>query len=127
MKSIILNVDKYDWDVFIIIDITCNDSDYVSAKLEDLGCPYVLNKDAYNLFNKCVPNIGLTYSNQLKRRTIIIIGRTFTVEEFINTTSHEVYHFIQQLKKSNYIDNEEYLAYLTGDLNKEIFKLYISK
>ena len=105
------------WEVLILYGCSCDDIDYIIETLKELRCPNKYIKEALNNLKTCNPNIGLTYSNLTLRSSIIIIGKTSSFAQLINTVAHEYYHLICHIQKELEIEDEEELAYLNGDLN----------
>lgn len=111
------NFDILDWNVTILYECTCDDIDYIIETLKEIKCPNKYIKEALNNLETCKLNIGLTYSNTTLKSSVIIINKTSSFAEIINTISHEYYHLICHISKTLQIDNEEELAYLNGELN----------
>ena len=106
-----------DWKVCILYECTCDDIDYIIETLKDINCPNkYINKTLDNL-ETCNLNIGLTYSNTTLKSSVIIINKTSSFSQIINTIAHEYYHLICHISKALDIRDEEELAYLNGDLN----------
>ena len=108
---------EYDWKVTILYETTCQDIDYIIETLKDINCPHKFINEALDNLETCKLNIGLTYSNLKLKSSVIIIGKTSSFEQLINTISHEYYHLICHISKRLNIKDEEELAYLNGDLN----------
>jgi Zn-dependent peptidase ImmA (M78 family) len=111
------NFDILDWNVTILYECTCDDIDYIIETLKEIKCPNKYIKEALNNLETCKLNIGLTYSNTTLKSSVIIINKTSSFAEIINTISHEYYHLICHISKTLQIDDEEELAYLNGELN----------
>ena len=107
----------YNWNVIILYECTCDDIDYIIKTLKDINCPNKFIKEAINNLETCNLNIGLTYSNIALKSSVIIINKTSSFSQLINTISHEYYHLICHISKALQIEDEERLAYLNGDLN----------
>lgn len=61
-------------------------------------------------------NTGFTYSDMNNRRSIIVIGRTESGAEFLNSYCHELRHLIDDIAYTDNMDvRGEEVAYLTGD------------
>ena len=112
-----------DWKITIFYEVTCEDTDILIEALMDIHCPKNYIKEALNNLNTCNLNIGLTYSNIKLKSSIIIISKTSSFSQLINTISHEYYHLVQHISKGLDIDDEETLAYLTGNLNMASYNL----
>lgn len=114
------------WKVLILYECTCDDIDYIIEALKDINCPIKYIKEAINNLETCNLNIGLTYSNIKLKNSIIVISKTSSFAQLINTVSHEFYHLICHLAKSLNIKDEEKLAYLNGDLNMQSY-IFVEK
>ena len=106
-----------DWTVLVLYECTCDDIDFVIETLKDIKCPNKFIQEALDNLETCNLNIGLTYSNISLKSSIIVINKTSSFSELINTISHEYYHLICHISKALNIEDEEKLAYLNGSLN----------
>ena len=105
------------WEVTILYECTCDDIDYIIETLKDIHCPNKFIKEALDNLETCNLNIGLTYSNITLKSSVIVINKTSSFSQMINTISHEYFHLIMHISKALNIEDEEELAYLNGDLN----------
>ena len=105
------------WKVTVLYECTCDDIDYIIETLKDIQCPNKFIKEALNNLETCNLNIGLTYSNIKLKSSVIVINKTSSFSQLINTIAHEYFHLICHISKSLEIEDEEQLAYLNGDLN----------
>ena len=113
-------IDKFsilDWNVQILYECSCDDIDYIIETLKEIKCPNKFIKEALNNLETCNLNIGLTYSNIRLKSSVIVINKTSSFSQLINTIAHEYYHLICHISKTLDIKDEEKLAYLNGDLN----------
>ena len=106
-----------DWDVRILYECSCNDIDFIIETLKEIKCPNRFIKEALNNLETCNLNIGLTYSNIALKSSVIVINKTSSFSQLINTIAHEYFHLICHISKALDIEDEEQLAYLNGDLN----------
>ena len=106
-----------DWNITILYECDCRDIDIIIRTLRDINCPNKYIKEALNNLETCNLNIGLTYSNITLKSSVIVINKTSSFSQLINTISHEYYHLICHISKALNIEDEEKLAYLNGDLN----------
>ena len=111
------NFTIYNWNVTMLYETSCDDIDYIIETLKDINCPNKYIKEALNNLETCNLNIGLTYSNIALESSVIVINKTSSFSQLINTISHEYYHLICHISKALDIEDEEKLAYLNGDLN----------
>ena len=107
----------YNWKVTILYETSCEDIDYIIETLKDINCPNKYIKEALNNLETCNLNIGLTYSNINLKSSIIVINKTSSFGQLINTIAHEYFHLICHIAKALNITDEEELAQLNGDLN----------
>ena len=112
----------YDWNITILYECTCDDINIIIETLEEIYCPYKYIKEALNNLETCKLNIGLTYSNITLKSSVIVINKTSSIQQLINTISHEYFHLICHISKALEIEDEEELAYLNGDLNMHSYQ-----
>lgn len=105
------------WEILIIYDCTCEDIDSIIEALKEINCPKKYINEALDNLETCNLNIGLTYSNLQIKSSIIIINKTSSIKEFINTLSHEIFHLTCHIAKSLELKDEEEWANLNGNLN----------
>ena len=112
----------YDWDIIVLYECTCDDIDNIIETLEGIYCPKIYIEEALENLETCNLNIGLTYSNIKLKSSVIVINKTSSFAQLINTISHEYYHLICHIQRALKIKDEEKLAYLNGDLNMRSYK-----
>ena len=114
---------EYNWKITVLYETTCNNIDYIIETLNDINCPkYYINRALDNL-EECKLNSGLTYSNSKLKSSVIIITKTSSFAQLINTISHEYFHLICHISQSLNIKDEEELANLNGNLNMRSYKI----
>ena len=119
-------VDKfiiYDWEVTVLYECTCDDIDIIIETLQDINCPNKYIKEALHNLQTCNLNIGLTYSNTQLQSSVIVVNKTSSFSQLINTIAHEYYHLICHISRMLEIEDEEELAYLNGDLNMRSYNI----
>ena len=109
------------WKVTILYECTCDDIDYIIKTLKQVNCPKIYIKEALVNLETCSLNTGLTYSNIKLKSSIIVINKTSSFAQLINTVSHEFYHLICHISKALKIKDQEELAYLNGRLNMQSY------
>ena len=109
------------WKVTILYECTCDDIDYIIETLKQVNCPKIYIKEALVNLKTCSLNTGLTYSNIKLKSSIIVINKTSSFAQLINTVSHEFYHLICHISKALKIKDQEELAYLNGKLNMQSY------
>ena len=114
---------EYNWKITVLYETTCNNIDYIIETLKDIKCPnYYINRALDNL-EECKLNSGLTYSNSKLKSSVIIITKTSSFAQLINTISHEYFHLICHISQILNIKDEEELANLNGNLNMRSYKI----
>lgn len=111
------------WDIIILYECTCDDIDYIIETLKEIKCPKKYIKEALNNLETCNLNTGLTYSNINLKSSVIVVNRTSSFAQLINTIAHEYYHLICHIQKALNIEDEEELANLNGNLNMRSYKI----
>ena len=109
------------WKVTILYECTCDDIDYIIKTLKQVNCPKIYIKEALVNLETCSLNTGLTYSNIKLKSSIIVINKTSSFAQLINTVSHEFYHLICNISKALKIKDQEELAYINGILNMQSY------
>ena len=112
-----------DWKVTILYECTCDDIDFIIETLKDIHCPEKYIERALDNLEECKLNSGLTYSNLNLKRSVIIINKTSSFAQLINTVSHEYFHLICHISKILEINDEEEQANLNGNLNMRSYKI----
>lgn len=119
-------IDKFhilEWKVVVLYETTCDDIDFIIETLKDINCPnYYIDRALDNL-EECKLDSGLTYSNIALKSSVIIINKTSSFSQLINTISHEYYHLICHISVSLEISDEEELANLNGNLNMRSYNI----
>ena len=114
---------EYNWKITVLYETTCNNIDYIIETLKDIKCPnYYINRALDNL-EECKLNSGLTYSNSKLKSSVIIITKTSSFAQLINTISHEYFHLICHISQILNIKDEEELANLNGNLNMRSYNI----
>lgn len=112
---------EFGWAITILMNCDCSCQLDIEDHLISIGCSQEMLEEAKSTLQDNDINVGFTYSNYNMRRTVMVISRSSSLGQFMNTTSHEVYHFIQHLLKNSNI-KEEIAARITGELNMFILE-----
>ena len=94
--------------------------DEILDELETIGCMYA--DEIQEDLTQHPYNNGLTYSNMLKRVSVVVIGLTETPEDFQNTYDHEKGHLAMHIAEEDQINvfGEEF-QYLSGKIGELMF------
>lgn len=112
-----------DWNIEVFYECTCQDIDFIIETLKRIKCPRIYLLEALDNLEECKLNSGLTYSNLKLKSSVIIVNKTSSFPQLINTISHEYFHLISHIAKALKIEDEEELANLNGNLNMRSYKI----
>ena len=113
----------YNWRITILYETTCDDIDFIIKTLMDIKCPVKYINKALDNLQECKLNSGLTYSNTRLKSSVIIINKTSSFSQLINTIAHEYFHLICHISDVLEIKDEEKLANLNGNLNMRSYNI----
>ena len=123
------DIRRYGWHVTAYYTVTGCDVRRIMQELERLGCAGDDLEHAYHNLTSDERNTGITYSNTLERRTLIVIGRTSSAAQFQNSLDHEKGHLCRHVSQAVGIDpygeEAEYLAGYVGQRMFEVAKLFL--
>lgn len=112
---------EYRWNLLVLSDCTCSDISEIVDHLDSIDCPMDYQQDALSNLNECQFNTGVTYSNYRLRSTVMVLNRTSSIKDLVDSIAHECYHLIKHLQLSLFVRDEEELAILMGNICGEIF------
>lgn len=123
-----LHIEEIGWSLRIFYcPKTSSQRSIVLQRLFDAGCTGKNYRRAMALLKSGALNIGLTYTNKDERKTIIVIGCSSDIAEFVNTLTHEVNHVIEHVMEALRIESgTEDEAYFTGELFELLFRDAVS-
>lgn len=123
MRVQYIRIDKYDWDLYVYYCITRTPINDIIEKLIDINCPSSYIKEAYTILSQNRENIGFTYSNASNRTSIIVLGRTNSPNQFINSFVHEITHLQSHISKTCGLNSHgEDVCYLAGYIAQTMFE-----
>jgi hypothetical protein len=86
------NFNIQSWEVEIIFLKEDFDLTTILEKVYVLGCKYNCLQEIVETLGKSILNKGFTFSNLLKKKSLIIIGFHTELPKLINTIAHESRH-----------------------------------
>jgi hypothetical protein len=118
-----LYIKKYDWQVHIFYRVTCYYTEEIIGLLKSIDCPKDKAREAYNNLVSCKLDTGVTYSNYKLRKSVMVISKTSSPEEFLNSLKHECRHLEDHIATAFKmpIGGEE-VAYLAGYLGRMLYE-----
>lgn len=111
------DIEKYDWHVDFFFSITHYEQQPILEVLSNLrASSSVIERIAQKMTDDKV-NTGFTYSNAALRSSVVVIGKSSSGAQFLNSFCHELRHLTDDiaLEEGMQISGEE-PAYLTGDI-----------
>lgn len=123
-----LHIKEIGWSLRIFYcPKTASQRSIVLKCLYNAGCTGKNYRRAMALLNSGAWNIGLTYTNKDDKKTIIVIGCSSDVSEFVNTLTHEINHFIEHVMEALHIESgTEDEAYFIGELYELLYRDAVS-
>ena len=86
-----LYLDKIDWCIECFITTDNSQLEEIMFKLENIGCSKHTIKRARQILSEQYDS-GFAYSNLNERQSIMVINKSTSMEEFVNTYNHEKNH-----------------------------------
>lgn len=109
------------WDFIFLINTYGYDIEGVLACLWDAYAPEEVMEQAEELMRTCDYNCGFTYSNDDRRKSVIMIGPTESEPEFVDTLIHEIHHVAVAVADSiGAALGGETPAYISGDVARAL-------
>ena len=124
-----MNIREIGWSLRIFYCPKTSSQRYnVLQCLHDAGCTGRNFIRAATLLGSGAVNTGLIFSNKSERNTIIVVGQSSNVGEFINTLTHEINHFIEHVMEALHIQSgTEDEAYFTGEFYELLYRDSVSR
>lgn len=114
-----IDIDGY-WLVTVIYLPQEEHIPMVAEAFSKLGCPDNDVETICHLVGE-MWNKGATFTNAARRRTVTVIGRSTTWEQFFDTVLHETKHIVDDIMMSYDIMNYgEPPAYLQGYIGRQM-------
>lgn len=121
----LFRIDKYDWKVVVLYEIDYRDTDYVIDMLKIMDAPDYIIRNAYKNVSDGNYNTGFIYSDYDEKRSIIVISKTTSNKELIDTIVHEANHLQSHIATVFNLDEKgEEVCYLIGNIVKTMYKVF---
>lgn len=121
----LFRIDKYDWKVVVLYEIDYRDTDYVIDTLKMMDAPDYIIRNAYKNVSDGNYNTGFIYSDYDEKRSIIVISKTTSNKELIDTIVHEANHLQSHIATVFNLDEKgEEVCYLIGNIVKTMYKVF---
>lgn len=125
MINIEFNIDKYDWKVYLYLDVDESNAEFILNKLSELHCNYSRALAACKVISDDYMNKGFTYTNYPIQTSLIIICKADNTGQCINTIVHEINHLKSHIaNRYNLSETSEEVSYLCGNIAELIYNEY---
>lgn len=118
-----LNIDKYDWDITIYYTVDKNEKEEIMTEMYKMNCDGKILNSIRNNVENALEDTGFTYSNYMKKKSILVIHKASSIGEFINTFEHEKNHLEMHICEAMDINPySEEAAHMSGDIAQLIIE-----
>lgn len=115
-------LDNYDIVVHAYYAVSHYYADEILDRMHDLGCRGKNMRSAEDSLYAGRLDTGLTFYSPKRREAVMVIALTSSAQEFYNSLMHELSHLTAYIAKWDKLSfTGEDIAYLEGDLAREIF------
>lgn len=115
-------IPEYGWHVRAYYAVTTYWAHRISGDMRGIGCRGGSLEKAENSLVLGDLDTGITYSNYEERETVMVISKTSSPEEFLNSWEHEKRHLARHMEQALDIDPYgEEAAYLEGAIAQKMF------
>lgn len=117
-------LEDWNWFVRVFYVVDYIPIDYLIEELKGIGCTQQDIDSAIDVLDSGEDNRGITFSNDIARESIIVIGETSCPAQFSNSLDHEKLHLAMHIARIDDIDPfGEELAYLAGEISLLTFPI----
>lgn len=113
---------KYDWIIYVYYPVYSVHVSEIIDKLLYLECPVSIIRTIPDLLSK--DNQGCTYTRERTKESLVVIGKTSSRPQFLNSLSHEIAHVANHIANEIGVDlDSEEFCYLIGDISQESYDI----
>lgn len=110
----------WDWLLVIFYWVRQDDAEEILQALQEFACSERTLRQAKE--NLGETDSGLTYTNNERRATVMVISNTSSREEFWDTLDHEKGHAVQHIGSAVGLDpGGEEKQYLAGEIARKMY------
>lgn len=114
--------DYGNWEIYAYFAVTKYMTEEIMDCLWDIGCDGQTALQAYRNLASGGLNTGLCYSNYRQKKSVMVIAKTSSAAEFLNSLHHELCHLTAHIGKVYDLDpTGEDIAYLSGEISREMY------
>lgn len=118
-----LTLSKYaGWEIYAYYAVSTYYTDEIMEHLWYLGVNSSNAKRAYKNLSSDNLDTGLCYSNPSQRKSIIVVAKTSSASEFLNSLTHEVTHACVHIATELGVNMQsEDFAYMVGEMCRDMY------
>ena len=121
MIRISIYIDKYNWKLTIFVGVGVEHITKIVRCLHHLYCDSTYSNDAIKSIYSG-DNSAITISNLIINKSVVIINKTTSDKEFVNSIVHECRHVQSHIAtKYNLDEKGEDVAYLLGNIVSDVY------
>lgn len=110
------------WCVTYHLLTEVEDTEDILNSLRRTCCSLKFLRKAGRLLSSGSKDIGLTYSNRSKRRSVLVVSSATSSGELLNTFAHEIDHLEKHITRAFGLDPYgESASYLVGEIVRNIY------
>ena len=118
-----IHIEGWNWTIYAYYSVGHYYTEEIMERLVQIGCTDKHLQRAYRNLSSGHVDTGLTYSNPRKRKTVMVVGYASSGEEFLNSLLHEMRHVEEHILSASGVEPYgEPVAYLTGELGREMYR-----
>ena len=122
IRQKIILPDYGNWEIYAYFAVSQYMTDEIMERLWEVGCDGETALQAYRKLASGDLNTGLCYSNYRKRKSVMVIAKTSSAAEFLNSLHHELCHLTAHIGKVYDLDPVgEDIAYLSGEISMAMY------
>lgn len=121
MIDVTVFLEKERWTLHLHCAVSTYHADTILSELRSLRCPENYLDEAEELLRSGRLDTGMTFSNRAFRESVVVVALTSSAAEFQNSLQHELRHLVDDITIADGIYEKEAVAYLTGEVNHDIF------
>lgn len=121
-------LDIFHWEAIFVSDIkTKRDLIEVKSLIRSLDIDKEYIKEVENVILENRINGGITFTNTLVKKHVVVLYKASSIERAISTLTHEIRHVVDDICKHLSIEDAETPAYITGYISSVTFTKHIKQ
>ena len=122
IRQKIILPDYGNWEIYAYFAVSKYMTEEIMDRLWEIGCDGDTALQAYRNLVGGNLNTGLCYSNYRQRKSVMVIAKTSSAAEFLNSLHHELCHLTAHIGRVFDLDPVgEDIAYLSGEISMAMY------